>query len=128
MAEKNPAPPQGPTFRVIKLASAQRDMIRRARDTQATTNQSFIDAAIDAHLKPLLEELREIGIEPLADAAPVRLPFSEESLSHLKAASESIGIAAVNLLRICLRRHSQQVLSAGPSKRRGRRPNKKGGR
>lgn len=128
MAQKSPAQPQGPAFRVIKLASAQRDLIRRARDSQATTNQRFIEAAIEGQLQPLLEELHGIGIEPLADAAPVRLPFSEESLLHLKAASESVGIAAVNLLRICLRRHSQQVLGAATPKRRSRKPSKKGGR
>lgn len=131
MAKKTPAAriakPEGPTFRVIKLADAQKQRMRLARGT--TTNQQFIEQAVADQLGSLLEELAAIGIEPLTDAGPVRLPFSGTTLGVLKEASQQVSIPAVQLLRICLRRHAEKVLerSTAPA-RRGRKPAKKGGK
>lgn len=128
MAKKTPAPqPQGPTFRVIKLADAAKQRMRLARGE--TTNQQFIEQAVSDQLGSLLEELAAVGIEPLTDAGPVRLPFSDTTLGLLKEASESVNIPAVQLLRICLRRHADKVLEQSAAPRRGRKPAaKKGGR
>jgi hypothetical protein len=114
------------TFRVIKIGCRQRDLIRSARDLRELTNKEFIRLSVEQELAGLLDELAAIGIEPLVDAGPCRLPFDDSVLSALKTASEQVHIPAVALLRICLARYAGKVTTERP--RRGRRPAKKGGK
>ncbi len=126
MSRKIPAQPSTPTFRVIKLSDVAKDRVRSARDAKKSTNKDFIDEAVAGQLDSLLEELAAVGIEPLGNGGPVRLPFSDHTLALLKEASSQVSIPAVALLRICLRRHADTILSAAP--KRGRRSSKKGGK
>lgn len=122
------AQPSEPTFRVISIGLLQKERTRAARDAIHSTNRELIDRSVNNHLANIVSELQEAGLERMVDAGPVRLPFTDETLSLLKVASEETGVAAVQLLRIALSREAESILAAAP-RRRGRKPaSKRGGK
>jgi hypothetical protein len=123
---KNIVPQPGDTFRVVKIGQAQKDRMRLARTNRGTTNKEMLRLAVEQELDGLLEELAAVGIEPLTDAGPVRLPFDDTTLVALREASDATHVPAVALLRICLRRWADKALQPDRP-RRGRKAAKKGG-
>lgn len=141
-ADRTPAAADGPgiepaadgeagkdiTYRVFPLPDWLREAVRTARDRSGGTNRSFVAGAVTDHLPGLVRQLADLGFGTGGGPPrPIRLPFSREAgtLDALRAASDQTGVAASQLLGLCL------AIAARPSEptkgRRGRKPKPAGG-
>jgi hypothetical protein len=116
------------TYRVFPLPDGLREAVRTARDRSGGTNRSFVAGAVTDHLPGLVRQLADLGFGTGGGPPrPIRLPFSREvgTLDALRAASDQTGVAASQLLGLCL------AIAARPPEpkkgRRGRKPKSDGG-
>lgn len=116
------------TYRVFTLPDGLREAVRTARDRSGGTNRSFVAGAVTEHLPGLVRQLADLGFGTGGGPPrPIRLPFSREAgtLDALRAASDQTGVAASQLLGLCL---AIAAHTPEPKKgRRGRKPKSAGG-
>jgi len=112
--------------RVFPLGDSAREAVRTGRAASSQTNQQFIAAAVTARLPVLVTRLQELGFGQADQARPVRLPFSTEAgtLAALRAASNTVGVPASQLLALCLLTTAADKEQPAPAKRRRGRPRK----
>lgn len=92
-------------YRVIPLPQSLRDAVQQARERTGQTNETFIAAAVTAHLQRLIDALLALGFGDIQGKRhPVRLPFSDSAgtLDALREASDNLQVPAVQLLLLCL--------------------------
>jgi hypothetical protein len=111
------------TYRVFPLPDGLREAVRTARDRSGATNRSFVAVAVAEYLPGLVRQLADLGFGAGGGPPrPIRLPFSREAgtLDALRTASDQTGVAASQLLGLCL------AIAARPPEptkgRRGRKP------
>lgn len=101
--------------RVFPLSDNLRDALRATRERQGDTNARVVADAVANHLPLLVERLQALGFgRPTCRVRPARLPFSDETLKALRAASQNVAIPACTLLTLCL---SAATADANTSKR-----------
>jgi hypothetical protein len=122
--------PPDVSFRVLRLPESLREGIRRAKQSDAISNRQWLTNTIEAHLPNLVEELEQMEIHASSGPTrPVRFPFDNAALAALRAASETTGLPAITLLRVCFARAIAGQGSHGAVRSvRGKRASRKGRR
>lgn len=89
--------------RVFPLPDDLRAALRTTRERQEGTNARIVADAVATHLPVLVERLQALGFgRPASRVRPARLPFSEDTLKALRAASQEVAVPACALLVLCL--------------------------
>jgi hypothetical protein len=89
--------------RVFPLPDDLRAALRASRERQGETNARVVADAVATHLPVLVERLHALGFgRPASRVRPARLPFSEDTLKALRAASQEVAVPACALLVLCL--------------------------
>ena len=91
------------TTRVFRMKQELAKSYRVRRNQQRISNRAFMDNAVAQHLGEIQKQLLAIGLGDASQGSfPVKTEIDQASLLSLKDASDTTGIPAIYLLRLCL--------------------------
>jgi len=95
--------------RTFQLPANVWDRVRDRGKREGKSMRWVIADAVDAELFPLMDTLRELGLNAQRRRNKlVRYPVDENIIARLKHAKRVTGVPAVELLILCLARHGDQ--------------------
>jgi hypothetical protein len=110
-----PADDELPQFhRTIRMPASLWQGVKERATQEGKTLHELVHDALDSELRPLVEALRAIGLVgedgEQADKL-VRVPMDENVVARINLGRRQTGVAAVELLLLCLTRHAQAAAS-----------------
>lgn len=92
--------------RTVRLPTGLWNAVKARGQQDGKAVRWIIDDALDAELMSLIDALRDLGFDGTEEADKlVRAPLDDNVIARLNYGRRRTGLPAVQLLRLCLRRH-----------------------
>lgn len=96
--------------RTVKLPNELWDKVKERGKLEKKALRWVVDEALDAELLPLINSLRELGLNGETKSNKlVRLPLDDNVIGRLNNGRRQTGLPAVLLLRICLYKYIDKL-------------------